>query len=155
VADGRLVRVIDPTLLGWLKRDLIRDEGKRRIAYRDTLGYWTIGVGRLIDERQGGGLSDDEIDLLLTNDIHRAYVAACTFDWFAGLDPMRQRAIVNLLFNLGPTRFRGFTKTIAALDAGNFTAAADHLQDSLWYRQVGARADRLIALMRIGPPAST
>jgi lysozyme len=39
---------------------LTREEGKRRSAYQDHLGYWTIGVGRLIDARKGGGLSDEE-----------------------------------------------------------------------------------------------
>ena len=45
---------------------LRRDEGRVRHAYQDHLGYWTIGVGRLIDQRKGGGLSEDEIDYLLT-----------------------------------------------------------------------------------------
>ena len=43
--------------------DLIKEhEGVVKHAYQDSRGYWTIGVGRLIDEKLKGGLSDDEID---------------------------------------------------------------------------------------------
>jgi lysozyme len=52
-----------------LRRMLEDEEGRVPHAYPDSLGYWTIGVGRLIDRRKGGGLSDDEIDYLLANDI--------------------------------------------------------------------------------------
>jgi lysozyme len=31
---------------------LTRDEGRVRHAYQDHLGFWTIGVGRLIDQRK-------------------------------------------------------------------------------------------------------
>ena len=52
-----------------LKEQLKRDEGVVAHAYEDTLGFLTIGVGHLIDGRRGGGLSPDEIDYILTNDI--------------------------------------------------------------------------------------
>lgn len=38
-----------------LTAQLRRDEGEKLYAYQDTLGYWTIGIGRLIDRRRGGG----------------------------------------------------------------------------------------------------
>ena len=38
-------------------------------AYKDSRGYLTIGVGHLIDEELGGGLSEDEIDYLLANNL--------------------------------------------------------------------------------------
>jgi lysozyme len=57
----------DPLLIAELRRD----EGVDRSAYQDHLGFWTIGVGRLIDRRKGGGLSDEEIDYLLQNDVKR------------------------------------------------------------------------------------
>ena len=50
-----------------------RHEGLVKHAYQDHLGYWTIGYGRLIDEKLGGGLSEDEASFLLRNDIARAY----------------------------------------------------------------------------------
>lgn len=35
-----------------LKKQLIRDEGDVPYAYQDSLGYWTIGAGFLIDKRK-------------------------------------------------------------------------------------------------------
>lgn len=46
-------------------RTLETDEGRVPHAYQDHLGYWTIGVGHLIDKRKGGGLTPDEVDYLL------------------------------------------------------------------------------------------
>ncbi len=36
----------------------------------------------------------------------------------------------------------------AGVDARNWQDAADEMVDSRWYRQVGARAERLVARMR-------
>jgi len=52
-----------------LADQLRAEEGERASAYQDSLGYWTIGVGRLIDARKGGRLRSNEIDFMLTNDI--------------------------------------------------------------------------------------
>ena len=41
-------------------------EGVEHKPYTDTVGKLTIGVGRNLDDR---GLSDDEIDYILANDI--------------------------------------------------------------------------------------
>jgi lysozyme len=35
-----------------IKQQLIRDEGVVPCAYQDHLGYWTIGVGRLIENEK-------------------------------------------------------------------------------------------------------
>ena len=40
-----------------LIKDLKRDEGWVPHAYKDSLGFWTIGYGFLIDEKRGGELS--------------------------------------------------------------------------------------------------
>ena len=39
-----------------------KHEGSRACAYRDTRGCLTIGYGRLIDARRGGGISHAEAD---------------------------------------------------------------------------------------------
>jgi lysozyme len=74
-----------------LKQQLIREEGAESCAYQDSLGYWTIGVGRLIDSRKGGGLSNEEIDMLLENDIKRNYEAVLkALPWIEKLYDQRQ-----------------------------------------------------------------
>lgn len=42
-----------------LRDSLALDEGRVPYAYRDSLGFWTVGVGRLIDKRKGARLPAD------------------------------------------------------------------------------------------------
>lgn len=127
-----------------------RHEGEVPFAYQDSRGYWTIGVGRLIDEELGGGLSDDEIDYLLTNDINRCIEEAETYPWFAGLSEPRQAVVISLLFNLGKPRWDGFKKAQAAIAAGDMAEASRQLLDSKWARQVGKRAHEMAAQLQSG-----
>ena len=69
-------------------------EGVVPHAYQDSRGYWTIGVGRLIDESLGGGLSDAEIDYLLANDIKRCRAEAEQYPWFNKMNEPRQAVIL-------------------------------------------------------------
>src|SRR3546814_15181122 len=52
-------------LVALATKHLNREEGRIPHAYPDSLGYWTIGVGRLIDKRKGGRLTNVETDMLL------------------------------------------------------------------------------------------
>lgn len=133
-----------------LRNRLRADEGIIPHAYQDSEGYWTIGVGRLIDKRLNGGLSADEIDYLLDNDIRRIVAEANTFHWFSELDDVRQEVIVNMLFNLGLERFSGFHRMIAAIIRGDYLDAAREGLDSKWARQVGTRAIRLMKALESG-----
>lgn len=130
---------------------LIVHEGCKLHAYQDSEGWWTIGIGRLIDARKGGGISMEEAIYLLGNDIDKALREAEKHPWFASLDPVRQNCIVELIFNLGPTRFRQFRRMLAALSTGNYAKAAAELVDSRWSEQVGPiRSRRLMEMLRDG-----
>lgn len=123
-------------------------EGVERKPYKCTAGYLTIGVGRNIEER---GLSDDEIDYILNNDVNIATdELVATFDWYADLDDVRQRVVVDMVFNLGMPRFKQFKNMILGLEDGDYSAAAVHMMDSRWASQVGARAERLRDMMETG-----
>lgn len=125
-------------------------EGVRRSAYQDSRGYWTIGVGRLIDDRVGGALSDDEIRVLLDNDIRAAEAALGVYGWYATLDSVRRGCMVDMMFNLGPVRFRGFRKMEAAVARGAWDEAADEILASRYAEQVGDRARENARRMRTG-----
>jgi lysozyme len=134
-----------------LKALLIEEEGKVRHAYADHLGFLTIGIGRLIDERKGGGLSDDEIDYLLTNDIRKAEAFARTYPWFDGLSWERQAVIVMMIFQLGATGLNAFVKMRQALERGDFDTAAAEALDSKWAREdTPARARRMANILKTG-----
>ena len=51
-----------------LRRELVRDEGLRHLPYLDSEGYWTIGVGIMIDERRGGGLTAEEVMEMMSSE---------------------------------------------------------------------------------------
>lgn len=134
-----------------LKALLIQEEGKVRHAYADHLGFLTIGAGRLIDERKGGGLSDDEIDYLLTNDIRKAEAIARTYPWFDDLSWERQAVIVMMVFQLGAVGLNAFVKMRQALERGDFDAAAAQALDSKWAREdTPARARRMANILKTG-----
>ena len=130
-----------------LHSELIYDEGISLKPYRDSVGKLTIGVGRNLDDK---GISDDEAMYLLDNDINEALRDARTFVWFDDLTDARQRVVVNMIFNLGLTRFSNFKKTIHHIAAGEYDKAAVEMLDSRWARQVGSRAKRLAKMMKEG-----
>ena len=135
-----------------LTAQLRRDEGTRATAYKDSLGFLTIGVGRLIDSRKpGAGLRPDEIDYLLRNDINDR-VAALTkaLPWFDRLDEARQGVLINMAFQLGTAGLLGFKSTLALIADGNYAEAAEQMLKSKWATQTPARAKRLAEQMKTG-----
>jgi len=132
--------------------DLLRKhEGVSRYVYEDHLGNATIGVGRCVQTNIGLGLSDDEIDYLLNNDIGRCVnELRHAFPWFMGLNIARKDALISMCFNLGMTRLRGFKLALDAMARKDFEEAAEEFMDSLWSKQVGIRAFELTEMIRAG-----
>lgn len=135
-----------------MKAHLEREEGRVASAYQDHLGFWTIGVGRLIDNRKGGRLTNDEIDMLLANDIQR-FVDAMR-DWPSWQrvkdDPVRATALLSMCFQMGPVGLARFKTSLAAVANGAWATAAANLRNSLWAKQTPARAKRVIAMIETG-----
>lgn len=131
-----------------LTDELVRDEGLRLRLYTCTAGKTSIGVGRNLEDR---GISKTEAMLMLAHDIDDACADLDrSLPWWQTLDPVRRRVLVNMAFNLGIVKLLGFKNTLAAMKAGDYAKAADGMRQSLWARQVGARADRLAAMMETG-----
>ena len=129
---------------------LKRHEGVKTHCYEDHLGLETIGVGRCIAEGSLG-LSNDEIEYLLSNDIARCREELTDeYFWFPALNDARQAACINLIFNLGATRLRGFVKSLDAMANEKFDLAADEFMNSKWATQVGNRAVEVTDMIRSG-----
>lgn len=133
-------------------RDLLEDhEGRVNHAYQDSLGYWTIGVGHLIDKRRGGSLPDHVIDLLLQWDIaKKSGELFRALPWARDLDEVRQAVLIDMTFNLGIAGLLGFKNTLAAVKEKRWDDAAKGMMQSKWARQVGRRALALADMMRSG-----
>ena len=129
---------------------LKRHEGVRSHIYLCSAGYETIGVGRNISQ-SGMGLSDDEVDYLLENDIIRVVKELSSeYPWFKDLDDVRKDAMIDISFNLGATRFRGFKRALAAMEVADHTTAAKEFLDSKWSRDVKGRATELCYMIETG-----
>lgn len=131
-----------------LRADLIRDEGEHFKPYRCTAGKLTIGVGRNLDDV---GITQAESRFMLETNIAQVVEQ---FDqalpWWRSLSEARQRALLNMGFNLGLPRLLGFKRMLAALQQGDYRTAALQALDSTWAKQVGERAQRIAALIREG-----
>jgi lysozyme len=129
---------------------LKRHEGVRDKVYMCSAGYETIGVGRNISE-SGLGLSDDEIEYLLVNDIRRCRKELTQeYEWFSSLDSVRQDAIIDLSFNIGQTRLRTFVKALGHMATGNYEEAGQEFYRSRWAEQVGDRSLEVCQMISSG-----
>jgi len=129
-----------------LIKELEVDEGRVLHAYQDSLGWWTIGIGRLIDKRKGGGISNEEADYLKRNDIARFKRDLDKHvPWWRSASPVRQRAIQNLAFNLGAVGLaQKWPNTVALMKNGKWKEAAAAIRaNKVWVGQVKGRAERI------------
>jgi lysozyme len=130
---------------------IIGHEGTEKSAYRDSLGYLTIGHGRLIDSRKNAGLSPDEMLYLLRNDLAQAERELLPFDWYKLLDPVRQDVLVEMCFNMGLDGLLEFKHMIAKLTAKDYAGASQDFLCSLDAKQIGpTRAQNMAKRLATG-----
>lgn len=133
-----------------VRRMLEIEEGAFTVPYDDKTGQRlhatgnvTIGCGRNTDAKP---LKPDEIIYLLDNDIDDA-VEDCKAVLgefvYRSLGEIHQYAVLNIAFNLGRSRFASFKQLREALHARDFRQAAAEVLDSLWAKQLPARAKRV------------
>lgn len=131
-----------------LRSELERDEGRKNRLYRCTAGKLTIGIGWNIEDN---GLPDEIVDALFAysvgmveGDLDRA------LPWWRDLSNARQRALLNMCFNLGLARLLKFENMLAALKEGRWLDAAAEAMASRWAVQVGDRAVRIAQMFKEG-----
>lgn len=135
------------------------DEGERLTVYDDATGLPigpgshvrgkpTIGYGTLICAP--GGITHDEALALLGNRIARARAGAATLPAYAKLDQVRQDVLVEMVFQIGLYGVKGFHNTLAAMERGDYAAAAAGMRASQWAKQTPSRAERLAKIMETG-----
>lgn len=151
-----------------MRAELRVDEGERLRVYRCTAGKLTIGVGRNLDdvgirpaetERLGiskttvirDGITAAQSAALLDGDLDEVERGLDRqLPWWRTLDPVRQRVIVNMAFNLGVPGLLKFRNTLALIRRGDYASAAVAMGQSRWADQVGDRAKRLQSMMKTG-----
>lgn len=134
-----------------LIKQLRDEEGEVLSAYQDHLGFWTIGVGRLIDKRKGGGITAEESAYLLGNDIAKVNAQLdAKIPWWRKLDEARQAVIQGMAFQMGIDGLLGFKNTLKMVESGDYEGAGKGMLNSLWAKQTPARAKRMSEQMRTG-----
>ena len=131
---------------------LKREEGFSAHCYICTAGKNSVGYGRNIDADGGIGISEEEADYLLRNDIDRTIAECEQWGWFGDLQPAQQSVLIQLCFQLGYPRLTKFKRMLAALAEQDYDTAADELLDSRFAEQVPRRANRLAEQMRFSCP---
>ena len=130
------------------------DEGVMYEIYNDHLGYPTFGVGHLILESDeefgrptGTPVTEERVRTCFARDLNIAIRECCTLygegDFRAFPDEVQQ-ILVNMMFNMGRPRLSKFKNMNKAIEQNDWKRAAAEGRDSLWYRQVRKRAERLM-----------
>jgi len=137
-----------------IKAMIIKHEGKRNRPYQDSLGLWTVGVGHLIGDgkslppEMNREFSDEEVMAMFEKDYAHHRSAAMNIPGFGKLDGRGQGALTDLTFNMGPSWISKWPKLKKQLEEGDTKGAAQNLEQSKWYGQVGNRAPTVVSLLR-------
>lgn len=139
-----------------LQKQLELEEGKRNLAYKDSKGIWTIGIGHNVETRP---ISDLAVKIIFEDDVSTVVELLDKYlPWWRGEDVVRQNALIDLGFNLGvgpsPEDKEGklltFKNTLKAWKEGDYVGASNGLAASLWYKQVGSRGRRIVKMVQTG-----
>lgn len=135
--------LIDPILIQQLKRD----EGLRLVMYLDSVGVPTVGYGHNLKTP----ITETAAHVILEDDVQKVFDRLDVhLPWVALLDPVRQRVVENMAFNLGIAGLLKFRKMLEALKVGDYRRAQLEMRESEWSDQVGDRAERLMKMMLEG-----
>lgn len=148
--------------------DLVKKhEGCRLAVYKDSMGYRTIGYGRCLDTKgisqseqqilkidfaniDKTGITQDQADNLLRNDIAENIKYLQCYPFFNSLDERRQAVMVDLRFNLGGGGLAKFVNFLGFMRVAKYEEAASELMNSAWAKQVGVRANEDSEIIRTG-----
>ena len=128
-----------------------KDEGWRPSAYRDHLGFWTIGYGFLIDKRRGGKLparvAEFWLDCIVDNLVADLAVRVPCWD---EQPEIVQEALANMAYQMGVDGLLKFKRMLRAIAVGAYSRAASEALASKWASQTPNRAKRVANMIRMG-----
>lgn len=110
------------------KKHAEREEGRVNHAYQDSKGYWTIGIGTLIDPRKGGYISNEAIDFLFNEKVEEKIKDLdINLSWWRDLDEVRAMVILDMCYNMGIGGLLTFKNTLALIKDGRYKEASQRL----------------------------
>lgn len=132
------------------------EEGFRLCAYKDTLGYWTIGIGKLLSKdktKSFKGLcwTEEQVKAEFQKSFNVAVAGAkAIFPDFNSYSANVKLALVDMVYQMGEQGLRGFTNSVKMIKGREWSRAADNLLLSKWAKQTPSRAKRTTDLIRRG-----
>lgn len=136
-----------------IEDQLARDEGDSLKPYQDNspLKLWTIGKGHKIGKTLPAifidGITPAQDHALFISDLQRIYsLLAVYIPWWASLDGLtgpRSNVLVNMAFNMGVAGLCEFVHFLGYMHDRDWRNAANEMENSTWWCEVGARAFRL------------
>ena len=141
-----------------LKSELILDEGYESKPYKDTMGYWTAGIGHNLDahgipwaqiaEWQKTGVPAATISEWFTKDVEEA-ISCCVrvFEGFETLPDNPQRVLVDMAFDL-MYRLYDWPDLIKDVEEKNWRTAAGDILRSRFAQEDPPRCRRLANRMQ-------
>lgn len=148
--------MLPPNLIEQIKEDLVRHEGYVTEIYLCSEGYPTFGIGHMVTEADmeytwpvGTPVTDERILQVFHDDCKVAVAdVELLVDNLSDHPDFVSRVLVNMAFNIGRPRLSKFKNMLAAIEAKDYSLAAEEMIDSKWYRQVGRRSEELVEIMK-------
>lgn len=126
----------------------------RFYPYKDIKGNYTIGYGHYIGKKDSeaakyrNGLSQREANKLLQDDMKKTYndfTLLLQRKHAVNLTPEQQRILYEMAFTMGVDKLSTFEQLWKSVKRENPKKFKREIQNSLWYKQVGNRADILLS----------
>ena len=112
-------------------------EGLSNVLYKCTSNKLTIGYGRNLEDV---GISKDEAEYLLNNDIDIALDEVGEHFDLVNLPEPAQIVLVDMCFNMGISKLLNFRRMIKAIEEERWDDSANELLDSKYAAQTKRRA---------------
>lgn len=147
------------------------DEGLKLSVYRDTEGYWTVGIGHLLSKKPSiavaksvldsqigrktnGIITEAEARKLFQGDVDKAIqqikLNSTLSPLYISYDATRRLALINMVFQLGVDGAAGFKNSLTLVQDGAYNQALINLRKSRWYKQTPNRAERISQVLATG-----
>ena len=129
-----------------------KNEGYSNKIYNDQLNNLTIGYGHLVLKKDNFQInkkySKIKLDKVFKQDLN---IAIKNYEKIFSKQKLPcnvSEAIIEMIFQLGPKKFKKFKKMINALKKNDFKKAAEEMINSVWYLQTPNRVRILTKLIQ-------
>ena len=113
--------------------DIKNHEGFSSVVYKCTAGYDTIGYGKRVKYLK---VTQEQSEEWLKEDLENLkYVLADKYAWFLPSPQEVKDIVMNMAYQLGPTSFSKFKRTIKLFKNKDYEGASIEMLDSKWARE--------------------